>query len=103
MANDPRFEVFPEHQIVRGGEAEHPRKGIVQTPARVEPTGEFAWRFRAGDGKISATGGEGFTRRADAHRAVNDFCAAMEGLIFESQDGSPPTIAPVISIIDVDE
>lgn len=57
MSGQAQFEVFPFM-----GDADPNR-----------PTGEFGWRFQAADGKINATGGEGFTRREDAHRAVNDF------------------------------
>jgi uncharacterized protein YegP (UPF0339 family) len=53
MSNQARFETYPErHRWL---------------------TGEYGWRFRAADGKISAVGGEGFTRREDARRAINDF------------------------------
>jgi hypothetical protein len=71
MANDPRFEVYPRREEVRVHEG-------AQDPAAAEDiggklTGEFGWRFRAANGQISAIGGEGFTRREDAHRAVGDF------------------------------
>lgn len=64
MANDPRFEVFPER--TRSADPEHPEPGGVIG---------FGWRFRAGNGQISAASGEGFTRREDAHRAVVAFAA----------------------------
>lgn len=65
MATDAHFEVYSQH--TDGIDPE------TQDPVR-KPTGEFGWRFQSGNGKISAIGGEGFTRRADAHRAIRDFC-----------------------------
>lgn len=58
--NDPRFEVFPE---------------VDSDPGMNVPGAErtsFYWRFRAANGQITAVGGEGFTRREDARRAVGD-------------------------------
>ena len=40
-------------------EREHPK-----------PTGEFCWHFRDANARITFTGGESFTRREDAHRAI---------------------------------
>lgn len=57
----PRFEVYPTHLS----------RGDTKTP-----TGEFAWRFRAANGQISAVSGEQFTRQEDAERAVRQFCDA---------------------------
>jgi uncharacterized protein len=37
---------------------------------------EFGWRFRAANGEVTATSGEGFTRREDANRAIHDFLRA---------------------------
>lgn len=83
MANEPRFEVF-EFMSSVGVDAE----GIA-VPA--EATGEHGWRFRAANGKISAIGGEGFTRAEDAERAVMDFCQAMAPMLdaqgHSGQDG----------------
>lgn len=59
--NEPRFEVFPEKwQLAVHGVARE---------------GEFFWHFRAANGKIDAVGGEGFTRREDARRAIQQFTA----------------------------
>lgn len=60
MANEPRFEVYPQTTEAWGA-------------APAEPTGEFGWRFRAANGEITAVGGEGFTREADAMRACIQF------------------------------
>lgn len=86
--NEPRFEVYP-------------RKHLAPNWPR-EPVGdpyEFGWRFRAANGQITAIEGEGFTRRVDAHRAVNDFCSRLADLFY---DGERPAIDE-LSILDVDE
>lgn len=88
MANDPRFEVYP--QTRRTGEVES-GGAFVGT----EATGEFGWRFRAANGRISAIGGEGFTRREDADRAVRHFLTDV-GADHEDEYFTPP-------ILDVDE
>jgi hypothetical protein len=95
MANDPRFEVYPQKQRFFGGKIEHPKHGIVEAEDRTSPTGEFGWRFRAANGQITAIGGEGFTRRQDAERAVKHFLADV-GANYEDTYVTPP-------IIDVDE
>jgi hypothetical protein len=84
MANEPRFEVYP-----RMGPG--PALGDDDVP-----TGEFGWRFRAANGQISAIGGEGFTRREDAHRAIGDFLESLDAF-----DGSEDTVRP--PALDVDE
>ncbi len=33
--------------------------------------GEWRWRLRAANGQIIATGGEGYTRKADVERAID--------------------------------
>ena len=48
------FELYPTHS----------EKG--------ELTGEWSWRYKARNGKISAVAGESFTRHHDARRAVTD-------------------------------
>jgi len=70
MSNAPRFEVYP--QMETGWNAAGPVD---------KPTGEYGWRFRAANGQISAVGGEGFTRREDAERAVRDLIYALEGVV----------------------
>ena len=57
MSNQARFEVFPE---MSGGEPWGQRA----------PTGEYCWHFRDANGRITFTGGESFSRREDAHRAI---------------------------------
>lgn len=66
MANEPRFEVYPQS----GPGIDGP-----------ELTGDFGWRFRAANGQITAIGGEGFTRREDAHRAVEDFLLSLKAAV----------------------
>jgi hypothetical protein len=69
------FEVYPQiRQAVHDVASRHP-----------EPTGEFGWRFRAGDGKINGVGGEGFTREEDAERAVHFFAGDVVAEVFPSQ------------------
>lgn len=63
--NDPRFEVYPRKRAGEGAPM-----NTEDGPAPSLP--EYGWRLRAANGQIIAIGGEGFTRRADAHRAVND-------------------------------
>jgi uncharacterized protein YegP (UPF0339 family) len=60
--NEPRFEVYKRKVNAAGDE--HKYGGYL---------GGFGWRSRAANGQITAIGGEGFTRREDAHRAVEDF------------------------------
>lgn len=86
--NEPRFEVFPQHEAM-APEEEGPG----------EPTGEYGWRFRAANGQITATSGEGFTRREDAHRAVSDFIRA----VIDDPHDFPSAYKPFPPILDVDE
>lgn len=85
MANDPRFEVFPEREW----------KSTVER-ADLVPTGEFRWRFRAANGKISAVSGEGFSDRTDAHRAVKEFMQDSGPLVEQFGNHDEP-------ILDVDD
>lgn len=64
-----------------------------------EPTGEFGWRFRAANGQISAVGGESFTRRGDAHRAVGDLIRA----IIDDPRDFPSADKPFPPLVDLDE
>jgi len=89
--NDPRFEVYPQRHS----------PGHANLDLAGQPTGEFGWRFRAANGKISAVGGEGFTRREDAHRAVDDLCEALVPLVGADECGE--TIWLRSAIIDIDE
>lgn len=89
--NDPRFEVYP-------------RKAAAIVDPLDEPAlisvGDFGWRFRAGNGRISGIGGEGFTRRADAHRAVIDF---VRDVIAETGTELGAFTGEGVTIVDVDE
>lgn len=60
MANEPRFEIFP-FDVVEGSTAP-----------------QWGWRFRDSNGRIIASGAEGYTRAQDASRAVEDFLHDME-------------------------
>lgn len=62
MATEPHFEVFPEIS--------------TEAPTMGAPTGEFVWHFQGGNGDITFTGGESFTRREDAHRSI--YTAVLE-------------------------
>ena len=75
MAIEPRFEVYP--RWLRG---------------------DYGWRFRAANGQITAIGGEGFTRREDARRALRSFMDDLESA--EITPGDREVWPP---IIDVDE
>lgn len=88
MANDPRFEVYPQKRDEVMNEETGATRRVL--------TGEFGWRFRAENGQIIATGGEGFTREEDAERAVSDFLLNIAPWGFrEPGDDSyhgPPTL-----------
>ena len=88
MANDPRFEVYPRG--IRGDMVDE-KTGDVIAP-------QYGWRFRAANGQITAIGGEGFTRREDAHRAVGKFLGDLAAIEIGLKD-------PVVSssITDVFE
>lgn len=84
MSNQARFEVYPQLGDFPGD----PNRDCA-------PTGEYGWRFRASNGQITATGGEGFTREEDAERAVRDFCRDMEAMVFGA-GGAAAEIEPII-------
>lgn len=74
MSGDGHFELYPERdQETR------------------EKTGAYRWRFRAGNGKITADGSEAYTDRGGANRAVHDHVSAVAGV-----EPHPP-------ILDVDD
>lgn len=81
MANEPRFEVYP----YKGNES-----------PTLPPHDQFGWRFRAGNGQITATGGEGYTRREDVDRAIHDFLDAVD----PEGAGTDRTHAPIIDVDD---
>lgn len=85
MANEARFEVYPRHDAGRGGFA--PGEG---------PRPEYGWRFRAANGQITAVGGEGFSRRMDAHRAVRQFLTAAADVIEDFE--APVVCAPILDV-----
>jgi hypothetical protein len=91
--NEPRFEVFPEtkkYEITDGGLTGD------------ELTGEFIWHFRAANGELRFTGGESFTRRRDAHRAVKGAMYAVLHLFLG--DGIGITVSDRrIPVVDLDE
>lgn len=85
--NDPRFEVYLQR---------HKASMEAVTDGEMPGAGGYGWRFRAGNGQISAIGGEGFTRREDAHRAVRQFLTAVADVI---EDFEAPVIeAPVVDV-----
>jgi uncharacterized protein YegP (UPF0339 family) len=65
MSGEAHFEIYPQRRVL-------PVEGGSPGEVAVQPTGEFGWRFRAANGRINGIGGEGFTRRPDAHRAIGD-------------------------------
>lgn len=88
MSGQAQFEVYPQM---------HPAAADPEVPENVlpgQPTGEFGWRFRAANGQIVATSGEGFTRREDAKRAVTEFLdAALR---------DPCLQVPIVDIPDIE-
>jgi hypothetical protein len=92
--NEPRFEVYPTQVELLEDDLETPREGYPRT--------EFYWRFRAANGQITAVGGEGYTRREDAHRAVLDHVHhvfLVASLEFSRQEDTEV----LATILDVDE
>jgi len=88
MANEPRPEVYP-------------RAGAIES-AYGSSGPEYGWRFRDGNARITFVGGEGFTRREDAHRAFRGVAQQM----FELGGLSPEVseeLAGKIEIVDVEE
>lgn len=86
----------------KGDPADVRGEGIAHERAHPKLTGEFGWRFRARNGKINGVGGEGFTRRPDAHRAIEDF---VVDVIDATAGSSPPNAgAPLqVAIVNVDQ
>lgn len=76
------FELYPQREPVPEGSPEG-TKG--------EPTGEYGWRYRAGNGQITAIGGEGYSSREGANEALHSFLTAV---------GSE---SPHPAILDVDD
>jgi uncharacterized protein YegP (UPF0339 family) len=86
MSNQARFEVYPQMGDFPG----NPHRDCV-------PTGEYGWRFRAANGQITATGGEGFTREEDAERAIEDFCQSLAASMAFGAHGAGVEIVPQIT------
>lgn len=100
--NDPHFEVYPQKhestcscEVRSADPSDHPELCTIHD--RGDPV-EWGWRFQAGNGQISAIGGEGFTRPEDAHRAVHDFCSALAALFWA---GAHPIVR--VPIHDVEQ
>lgn len=98
--NEPRFEVYPQHEDLGRSHtgAQRPEDGETLTG---KPTGEFGWRFRDSNGRITFIGGEGFTRRRDAHRALEGAVYDVARLIVGPKIGLD--LGPVIPAVDVNE
>lgn len=129
MANDPRFEVYPrkgeatDHETVAHDDTEYLPGGEITVctayceacdwtakggPADTRDAAagherdnprEFGWRFRDANGRITFIGGEGFTRRRDAHRALRG--AIVDVLSVVDFEAALPEAT--IPITDVDE
>ena len=93
MSNQAHFEVFQETREAR--------RLPPQVPARREPTGQYRWRFKAANGQITATSGEGFTRREDAHRSIEGLANDLCQLIGITASFLEERLAP--HIVDLDE
>ncbi len=85
MSGEARFEIYP--QVT-------PARDQAEGEQLVEVTGEFGWRFKSANGQISGIGGEGFTRREDAVRAIHDFLDAVD----PEGAGTDRTHAPIIDV-----
>jgi hypothetical protein len=85
--NEAHFEVYPQQRMVPGpGEDWEPP----------HPTGQYGWRFRAANGQITAVGGEGFTTKADAERAIRNFCATVVDVAVDTAKGGVWAKSPLI-------
>lgn len=58
----PKFQIYPEQRPKFGDKSE------------TEPTGNWRWRFIAGNGENTANGSEGYANEGNARRAVHDHC-----------------------------
>lgn len=93
MSNQPRFEVFPvesEEQV--GGR-------WMSVPRSVR---RYCWHFRDANGRITFTGGESFTRREDAHRALKGAAADVLCLAPITEDHKLLALH-TLPIVDLDE
>lgn len=78
MSGGGHFEVHPHRKPVPEGSPEG-TKG--------EKTGEYGWRHRAANGKIDATGAEGYSSRSAANDGLHRFLTAVA-----SVEPHPPII-----------
>lgn len=85
MANDPRFEVYPRRRQV--------------APFQYEPDG-YGWRFRDANGQITFIGGEGFTRREDAKRALRGAVLDVLRSVLGQRIGIDVPQPPIIDVED---
>lgn len=95
MANEARFEVYPQMHDTGPDDCE-----------RLTPSGEYGWHFRAADGQITAIGGEGFTRREDAHRAIGAFLNGLFDAAYMGSESLESEYLPTgqrVNILDIDE
>lgn len=94
MANHARFETRPTMKTI----------GDTPESERRVPTGEFYWHHRDANGRITFTGGENFTTRHDAHRAI---AGAVEDAIMAAFAGDMTAQVSVkpeaLPILDFDE
>lgn len=96
MSNQPRFEVFPErHKRELHGKVD----GIPPGPL----TGQYGWHLKDANGRITFTGGESFTRREDAHRAVRDSVADVLHMTRWTTAATESVILSRITIVDLDQ
>jgi hypothetical protein len=98
--NQPRFEVFPE-KVARPRFSENdPAYRDDEVGAL---TGQFVWHFKDANGKLTHIGGQPFTRREDAHRAicgvVADALSLAMGFEIPTENVNPERIP----IVDLDE
>lgn len=113
MANEPRFEVYPRKTRPGTGRRLDPadQAWLDQQMADrrdnpdegLPPSQRFGWRFRAANGEISAIGGEGFTRREDAHRAIRQFASTLADLLIEQDERRLVISDAKAIIVDADE
>lgn len=80
MANDPRFETYSQHD------------------AKGEKTGDYGWRFRDSNGHVTFIGGEGFTRREDAHRSIEGVVADVVRAVMPGAEALTIKVPPIIDV-----
>jgi len=78
MANDVRFETFPEKD------------------SRGEPTGKARWRLRDANGRVTATSGDGFESRSHAADAVSNVVADICRMVVPGAESMTVKAANVI-------